>query len=133
MPATFAFCGYHSSVDFNDNGNIAHVLYTVEPFQDVQGCSVPRGTPNGQLKDSTYNALSHETFETITDPDGSAWFNLTSLALLGQEIGDECELVKVDLNTGAVTFSPSIFFIGIHRYGVQPEYTNAEHACASNP
>jgi len=29
------FCGYHSSADFKD---IGHVLYTVEPYQNVSGC-----------------------------------------------------------------------------------------------
>jgi len=127
---TFFYCGYHGSVDFSD---IGHVLYTVEPFQNVDGCSVRPGTSNGQLIDSTDNTLSHETFETITDPDGNAWFNLKALALQGAEIGDECSFVKINFTTGAAFFDPSIFIIGVHRYGVQPEYTNAEHACASNP
>jgi hypothetical protein len=70
---TFAFCAYHSSVQFKD---IGHVLYGVEPFQDVPGCSVRPGTPNGQLVDSTNNSLSHELFETISDPDGTAWRRL---------------------------------------------------------
>lgn len=130
VPDTFFFCGYHASVDFSD---IGHVLYTVEPFQNVDGCSVRPGTSNGQLIDSTDNTLSHETFETITDPDGNAWFNLKALALQGAEIADECSFVKINFTTGMAFFDPSTFIIGIHRYGVQPEYTNAEHACASNP
>jgi hypothetical protein len=128
VPATFAYCGYHSSVDFTDVG---HVLYTVEPYQNVAGCSVRPGTPNGQLVDSTNNTLSHEEFETITDPDGSAWFNFTSVALGGAEIGDECSFFVI-IPAGAF-FDPSVSTIGLHRYAVQPEYTNNEHACASNP
>jgi hypothetical protein len=133
VPKTFAFCGYHSSADFADI--VGHVLYTVEPFQDVPGCSVRPGTSNGQLGDSTYNTLSHETFETITDPDGTAWFNFRAVVLAGAEIGDECSFFKV-INTPTTSqafFDPSIFLIGIHRYGVQPEYANEEHACATNP
>ena len=34
-PSTFYFGAYHGSVDFTDVG---HVLYTVEPFQNVPGC-----------------------------------------------------------------------------------------------
>jgi hypothetical protein len=128
VPATFFFCGYHSSVDFSD---IGHVLYSVEPFQNVGGCSVRPGTPNGQLVDSTNNTLSHETFETITDPDGSAWFNVTSVALSGAEIGDECSFFTV--SGMSAFFDPTVSVIGSHRYAVQPEYTNSEHACASNP
>jgi hypothetical protein len=130
---TFVFCGYHSSVDFK---TIGHVLYTVEPFQNVPGCSVRPGTPNGQLIDSTDNTLSHELIETITDPDGTAWFNFTAVVLAMAEIGDECSFFKVvatSPKTSEAFFDPSIFIIGTHRYGVQPEYANSEHACAVNP
>jgi hypothetical protein len=133
VPATFVFCGYHSSADFKD---IGHVLYSVEPYQNVGGCSVRPGTPNGQLVDSTNNVLSHELFETITDPDGDAWFNFTSVALGGAEIGDECSffvILPTSPKTVAAFFDPSVSTIGNHRYAVQPEYTNRDHACASNP
>jgi len=129
VPSTFFFCGYHSSVDFTD---IGHVLYSVEPFQNVPGCAVRPGTPNGQLVDSTNNTLSHEVFETITDPDGDAWFNFTDLPLAGQEIADECSFFVV-LPSGMAFFDPTVSVIGSHRYAVQPEYANNEHACASNP
>jgi hypothetical protein len=128
VPATFIFCGYHSSVDFKD---IGHVLYSVEPFQNVGGCSVRPGTPNGQLIDSTNNVLSHEQFETITDPDGDAWFNFTSVALGGAEIGDECSFFVV--SGMSAFFDPTVSTIGSHLYAVQPEYANNEHACGSNP
>ena len=133
VPATFFFCGYHSSADFKD---IGHVLYTVEPYQNVGGCSVRPGTPNGQLVDSTNNTLSHEVFETITDPDGDAWFNFSAVILNGAEIGDECSffvVLPISPTMVAGFFDPSVSTIGNHRYAVQPEYTNLEHACASNP
>jgi hypothetical protein len=130
VPGTFAFCGYHSSADFQD---IGHVLYTVEPYQKVPGCAVRPGTPNGQLIDSTNNTLSHEQFETITDPDGTAWFNFSSLVLRFQEVADECSFFVILPTTGEAFFDPSVSTIGTHRYAVQPEYANNEHACASNP
>jgi len=132
VPATFAFCAYHGSVTFKDVG---HLLYTVEPYQNVGGCSVRPGTPNGQLVDSTNNSLSHETFETITDPDGTAWFNFTAVILAGAEIGDECSffvVVPISPKVSVPFFNPSVFTIGHHRYAVQPEYANDEHACTSN-
>lgn len=70
-PSTFFFCAYHSSVTFSD---IGHTLFTVEPYQNVAGCSVAPGSPNGALVDSTSNLLSRELFETISDPDGTAWW-----------------------------------------------------------
>jgi hypothetical protein len=134
VPKHFAFCAYHGSVTFKDKAG--HVLYTVEPFQDVIGCSVRPGTPNGQLADSSYNSLSHETIETITDPDGSAWFNFTDVVLAGAEIGDECAfflIVPTSPTTASVFYDPSVLFLGSHKYAIQPEYTNLEHACATSP
>jgi hypothetical protein len=127
-PNTFFFCAYHGSADFKD---IGHVLYSVEPFQNVGGCNVAPGSPNGQLVDSTNNVLSHELFESITDPDGSAWWNTASNALFGNEIGDECSFIIFP--PGAVYFDPSVFNIGGKRYAVQPEYNNFSHACTVQP
>jgi hypothetical protein len=127
-PNTFAFCGYHSHINFTD---IGHVLYSVEPFQNVSGCSVKPGTPNGQLVDSTNNTLSHEMIETITDPDGTAWSNSSLVVLAGTEIADECSFFTVIGQN--VFFDPLSFRIGRHKYGVQPEYSNAGHDCATGP
>ena len=133
VPSSFAFCAYHNSVTFKD---IGHVLYSVEPFQNVPGCQVRTGTPNGQLIDSTNTVLSHELIETITDPDGSAWFNLTDNGLAGEEIGDECDffvLVQVAPGRFAGFGDPTTFFVGKHVFATQPEYSNEDHACAIRP
>ena len=124
--ASFYFCAYHSSVDFSD---IGHVVYTVEPYQNVLGCSVEPGTPNGQLIDSTNDVLSHELNETITDPDGTAWWNTQSGALYGQEIGDECFFLTF-------TYYPEVFSVPFvysmngSLFATQPEYSNQVHGCA---
>jgi hypothetical protein len=110
--ATFFFCAYHRSVDCPD---IDHVLNSVEPYQDVTGCSETGVQPNGQLTDSTNNVLSHELFETITDPDGEAWWNLTGNGMYGQEIGGECSFIN------ATGFDPSEFYSDGHLYAAQPE------------
>ena len=132
VPENFFFCAYHSSVDFQD---IGHVLYTVEPFQAVLGCSVRPGLPMGRIFNSTANALSHELFETITDPDGDAWFNFTAVVLAGEEIGDECAFFEIEPYQGQLQafFDPSVFKIGTRVWAVQPEYSNAQHACAISP
>lgn len=127
-PTSFFFCGYHSSVDFSD---IGHVLYTVEPYQDVVGCQVKPGTPNGQLVDSTDNVLNHESFETISDPDGTAWWNTTSLAMNGDENGDECEFLA--FQGQSVFFDVPFIRINGKRYGVQSIYSNDVNACGTAP
>jgi hypothetical protein len=116
-PSTFVFCSYHDSVVFNDIGK---VLFTVQPFQQVDGCA----TPDFLLNDSTNSTLSHEVFETITDPDGDAWFAASSLAALGFEIADLCQSVfGID----------GIFVINKRTYQLQFEYSNKYHACAGAP
>lgn len=119
--STFVFCAYHGSVDFQD---IGHVLYSVEPFQNVRGCSVAQPSPNGALVDSTSSTLSHELIETITDPDGTAWFARSSLIEFGAEIGDICE---------SAFGTYGAFLISGKSYAIQPEYSNKFHACATTP
>jgi hypothetical protein len=128
-PNSFVYCAFHGFVDFQD---IGHVLLTLEPYQNVAGCSGPPGTPNGQLVDSTASTLSHELFETITDPDINAWINVFSLPLNGEEIGDVCDFL-VFFPNGAIYFDAPVFRIGDKNYGVQTEYNNAAHACTSSP
>src|SRR6184192_3572303 len=48
-PPSFYFCAYHGSVVFSD---IGHILFSVEPYQNVPGCQVATPTPNGDLVDS---------------------------------------------------------------------------------
>jgi hypothetical protein len=120
--STFAFCAFHGFINF---GSFGIVVITVEPFQDVPGCRVQASqSPNGTLIDSTASVLSHELFETITDPLLNAWFNRVSLDLGGAEIGDECQ---------NRTFGYGQVSINHKKYEVQPEYSNAVHGCAFSP
>jgi hypothetical protein len=121
---TWYFCAYHGSADFDDVG---HVVYSVEPYQNVPGCAVDPGSPNGSLVDSTNSVLSHEVFEAITDPDGDGWWNWDSNAVFGQEIGDECSFL------GDFGFAPALFTAGEKQYAAQPEYNNSNHACTVKP
>ncbi len=118
-PGSFAFCAYHAKTTFLDIGT---VYYTVEPFQNVNGCAVPGPSPNGLLIDSTASVLSHEVFEAISDPDLNTGFRaLNSAPVFGQEIGDLCQ-------------GPfAIFPLNGKNYELQLEYSNTFHACASTP
>jgi hypothetical protein len=110
---TFFFCAYQGVQNFPDVG---FVLYTVEPYQNVQYCQEALPSPNGQLADSTYTALLHEVFETITDP-GVFPFAYVN-ALTGLEIGDLC--VSPQDSSGA-TMDPTLKLNG-HPYAVQLVY-----------
>lgn len=117
QPSNFAFCGYHGSVDFPDLG--VHALFSVEPYDNVQGCQVNYDgltPPNGIANDSQDSVLMHEMFETITDPDpGQGWYN----SMLG-EIGDECQ------GWG------SIIDFGGQLFETQTIYSNAQHGCTNS-
>ena len=129
-PATFAFCGYHSAVQFNDIGT---VLFTVQPWQGPgSGCEIATPAPNGVLVDSTDNVLSHEAFEAITDPlPGLGYWNQTAGELTGAEIADECVLFNFSNAPGA--YAPPTFSINGKPYAVQLEYSNKYHGCVSQP
>jgi hypothetical protein len=113
-PTDFAFCAYHGTVKYSDIGT---VIYSIEPYQMINGCSTPKSAGASQLTNSTISTLAHETFEAITDPGPKlAWYNLQ-----GGEIGDECEYF-----VAGVTLSGTA-------YNSQPMYSNRYHACATGP
>jgi hypothetical protein len=126
VPSVFVLCAHHASDNFTDIGK---VLFSGEPFQDIPGCAVSLPSPNGQLADSTNSVLSHELFETITDPDGNAWISFASLPERGNEIGDICHGIS---NSSVDEVVPT-FLINGKKYEAQLEYSNTYHACASTP
>lgn len=90
--SSFGFCGYHSSVVVGGQ----KMVYTVEPYQDVPGCNFSGvNTVNGDdVIDPTANTLTHELFETITDPDpGTGWQSPS-----GNEVADNCAWYLYTLN-----------------------------------
>jgi hypothetical protein len=119
--AKFGFCAYHDSLDFKD---IGHVIYSLEPYQAVPECQTGPPSPNGLVIDSTMDTLSHEFFESITDPDGTAWYNTQSLDEDGEEIADIC-----------VTTSPIYPVVKLNGtlYELQADYSNIYHGCAYVP
>jgi hypothetical protein len=123
------FCAYHSSTVFPDVGE---VVYSVEPnVVNVFGCQGPANRPNGGF-DDTYSVLSHETIEAITDPDGTAWFNITDSGLLGSEIGDECLFWLFDAQGNFISTNPVLQVFHGRPYDIQTEYNNAAHACTTH-
>lgn len=128
-PSAWVFCAYHDAIDFGPS-DIGVVFFTVEPFQAVDGCAVANPYANSKLIDSTNSSLSHETFETITDPlPPTGWINITTYPEAGNEIADECQPPQNSLGN----FMERIFPINGKRYQVQLEYSNTYHACVAQP
>jgi hypothetical protein len=115
-----SFCGFHGSVTYSD---IGETLFTVQPYQDTFYCGIDnttsdpqQPTPNGLQDDTQYSTLSHETFETITDPDvGQGWYDANSG--VNGEMSDLCAYIPQNVNLSGRT------------YRVQLEYSNAQHGC----
>ena len=121
------FCAYHDYIKFKD---IGEVVFTVEPYQNVDGCAVHEPSPNGKLVDSTDSVLTHETFETISDPEPpDGYTNQITLDLQYAEISDECQPLTDDNGD----FLVPTFKINGKKYAVQLIYSNTYHACAAQP
>ena len=106
-PSSMAFCGYHSSITFGGS----HLIYTVEPYAAVPNCSYP----GSSLTNATANVLSHEMFETITDPDGQGWRRPND----SSEVADICRYYLYPDNLNGNT------------YVLQSEYSNLAHGCVN--
>lgn len=122
-PSTFVFCAYHGSLTFSD---IGHVLFSVQPNQNIPGCQAAAPDPNGILQDSTDSVLAHETIETITDPDIDAWISDSSLLSSGAEIADLWE----PIGNSKAQFLDSIVTLNGVKYELQLMYSNHYHACS---
>jgi hypothetical protein len=111
--STFVFCAYHGSVQFSDLG---HVVYSVEPYQGSPTNPICYA-PTTSLANATDSTLSHEFFESTSDPDpGTGYYN----NFTQMEIGDEC------VQSAAPAYSASL---NGHAYIVQKEWSNAVHGC----
>jgi len=121
--STWNFCAYHNYYDFPD---IGRVIFTMQPYANVgnpnlpaseAGCQVPPGGMHSQAVESMANALSHETFEAISDPEVSAWVQ----GFIDYEMADLCIRLWYDIPLAGPT------------YRLQGEYSNQHHACVWTP
>jgi hypothetical protein len=95
VPAS-TYCAYHYDSDNIVAGmNIKYAVAPDPPPSLYSGCSGNVATyhdttsPNGDIGiDSVADSLMHEISETVTDPDGTAWFTKHGL-----EVGDICNFI----------------------------------------
>jgi uncharacterized protein DUF4082 len=104
-----AYCAYHGF--YTSGGSV--VKYSVEPYPSCSTCQVP----GWSAEQNQEKLVTHETRETVTDPQLNAWYDDYN----GYEADDKCDL------------SPPPF-IGTGGYAYQYEWSNALSACtASTP
>ena len=138
------FCAYHDA--FTNNG--ADVIYAVMPqvHSIGAGCSFnsstatewspslggnfsPSTTPNQVEADWEIVPMSHEFFESVTDPLVSttpAWFDPNGVSAGDTEIGDHCDLMV----GGDIAANGSNVTLGAHNYLVQQIWSNGIPGCA---
>jgi len=115
-----SYCAYHSWIG---SGSTA-TMYANQPYADtVPSACDAQSHPNGDDADATINVASHEHNEAITDPQGSAWYDLT-----GYENGDKCAW---DFGTAIGSSASGAYnqLIGGHPYELQQEWSNARSGC----
>ena len=115
---TTAFCAYHNVT--NDN-----IIYAYAPnvlFCYLQPTFTSAIPYNDITADAVIGAISHEQFESATDPiNGSGWNDAN-----GEEIGDLCASTfgKLDSQGGTVRLAHG------HSYAIQAEWSNVANGCA---
>jgi hypothetical protein len=84
------YCGYHTSGTFNSTD--IKVAFVGNPATQCNStanptCSVQNPTPNAnEGADAMANVMAHELNESVTDPDGNAWYHINPAG----ENGDLC-------------------------------------------
>jgi len=114
------FCAYHSTLG---NGTV----YAYAP--DIPACNYKPSFSSGLIPENDpvaaaiTSSLSHEQFESITDPNADAWF---SGKPNDGEIGDLCyqSFGPVNSQGGTVTLAHG------DTYALQEEWSNLANACA---
>lgn len=125
-------CGYHA---FAAPPLVADMNYAVVDSPTGWTCSSDAGSntggnqsPNANIDaDSEISIASHEISETITDPEGSAWWDAA-----GNENGDDCAYIFGDSNS--FKGSPGARYnqtINAHHYFIQEEFSNQDFNAAS--
>eukprot|EP00884_Botryococcus_braunii_P016225 jgi/Botrbrau1/3286/Bobra.174_1s0051.2 len=79
------YCGWHSNAAFHKQ-NIRY-SFVGSPLQCPKGCmQLQKSSPNNIPEaDGLVSILAHELIETVSDPDGDAWYDAK-----GQENADKC-------------------------------------------
>jgi hypothetical protein len=80
------YCGWHSNASYSGK-DIKYSFVGNPETQCPSGCGVNAPTLNGTPgADAMASIFTHELEESVTDPDGNAWYSLSS----GMENGDKC-------------------------------------------
>jgi hypothetical protein len=114
------YCAYHSWI----GSGSSEILYANMPYADTVPSACDAGQhPNNSDADATINVTSHEHNETITDPNGNAWYDRR-----GYEDGDKCAW-NFGTQLGSTAYGQYNQVINGHDYELQQEWSNATSSC----
>ena len=115
------FCGWHST---NYDTSSPAYLSSYAYIPDFTICSSGSPSPNNIYADTAISTMSHELFETASDPWGESWFAPTP-ANGDKEMADLCQVY------GTLDASGANLTLNGHSYQVQLEYSNAAGGCTN--
>src|SRR4029077_1160262 len=111
------FCAYHSYFE-----TTPPVIYADMPDFGTRCTISGQSYPNNDMyADSEINIVSHELFESVSDPELNAWYGSGGL---GSEIGDLCAW-----QFGVPSPDGSNLILNGHKYFVQQEWSKLSFFC----
>jgi len=112
------YCGFHTHASLG--GVDIKYAFVGNPDRCPSGCEAQTTSPNGNSGgDGIINVITHETEETITDPDLNAWFDSS-----GQEDADKCNF-RFGPTSTASNGSKFNQTFGGHNWLIQMEWENS--------
>ncbi|HET8977937.1 MAG TPA: hypothetical protein VFN87_07250 [Solirubrobacteraceae bacterium] len=114
------YCAYHSWIG---SGSTA-TIYANMPYADTVPSACDAGQhPNNNDADATINVTSHEHNESITDEQGSAWYDSR-----GYENGDKCAW-NFGATLGSTAYGQYNQLINGDPYYLQQEWSDHSSGC----
>jgi hypothetical protein len=114
-----AFAGYHGETDIDGGGATIYAV-VVDPSieAEIKNGSDPEGNPYAE---AAIDTAAHETLESVTDPEGSAWYDPSD-----NEIADKCETPETGtaLGTAGPDGAPFNQVLNMHDYLFQEFWSN---------
>jgi hypothetical protein len=114
------YCAYHSAF----GSGSTETIYANMPYSDTVPAACDSGQhPNNDDADATINVTSHEHNESITDYNGTAWYDAQ-----GNEDGDKCAWT-FGAALGSTAYGQYNQLIDGHPYYLQQEWSNHSSGC----
>ena len=118
------YCAYHGFIEGSE------IVFANIPFTVGLGCAPGEDFPNGPSDAAIAGGIAHEHSESVTDPQGTAWYDSKL-----NEVADKCRSALTEVEFGeplgkAPDGSPYNEVIAGDLYWYQQFWSNETGACA---